>query len=104
MTRLNNKEVRQLRVILNADQLPEGATYYMYTSSAFGRIGEPYYVILDSNLQPIENVCVKYPDSLHGLTQVTTPSDRTSFRPAELVYHLVPIEGTEFFICESVGY
>ena len=103
MNRLSRDEVFNLRTIERADQLPEGATYYMDTHTEFGKYGASYSIILDKDFNAIENVTVRYTNAMLGLTRVTTKSDNIGYHCSSMVYSLKPIEGTEYFICKSIS-
>lgn len=104
MKRLNNKEVKNLRTIIKAEDLPENAAYYTFTATEIGRDGISYYIIFDKDFNDIEAVLVRYTDALKGLIQVSDESDNVAHIPAKMVYKLTKSSKEGFWICNKIAY
>lgn len=104
MTKLNNHDVKKLRIINTADELPENAKYYARTTTMHGRFGESYYRLFNADFEEIECVTAPYTNVLDGLTLVSDESDKNDYHSSWMVYKLTNRNDKGFWICEKIDY
>lgn len=70
-----SKELRNMREIQVAADLPEGAAYYWIRRQGWGNLQQRWTELLDSDLNIVESVKVRYTNAISGLTQVKSEKD-----------------------------